>query len=463
LSAITQNPEAVLRELALFRARLAVFNKETVLWKALNLGCAHIEAFLNALLPYMQISQQLKPVPADAGRAALANDPEEELCAFKGAVWQPEIRDFSRVDDFLKVLVPLAWQLRLDVYDAAKGVYLPVFHTPVPQEAGSRYLLEYYPQVATRDLMLDSKQFSGLQEILGNADAVPKPGRENKLFAPMPLPFLSHLSREGDLLLVDSEESCFCHTELVRDRYIWRLQGPLEEHGFALKRRNLGCFDFKRSKGKQSISTVEGGCSSIYLLSHSKRLADIFIQHMEEKHCKKVCVLSEDRREGILVLHRNAKGFTTLFFRLGAIRRLCVPSWIAVAESSVNKLQDIFIDREINMPATSHEEIDWLAEDLLHYALPIMNEALTVGGMDNLYNRRFRVSELFRVAPNLFGPISCSLVYARLAGNPEFDRIADEIKQTLMKEEKEYYMELYTDLLDVCKKHLHPLDKDAPA
>jgi hypothetical protein len=54
-----------------------------------------------------------------------------------------------------------------------------------------------------------------------------------------------------------------------------------------------------------------------------------------------------------------------------------------------------------------------------------------------------------------------------LAGNPEFDRIADNVRRAIMAPEyqkrQEYYMELYTDLLDVCKKHLHPLDKDAPA
>jgi hypothetical protein len=92
-------------------------------------------------------------------------------------------------------LIPLAWQLRLDVYDAAKGVYLPTFHTPVPQEAGSRYLLKYYPTVATRDSMNDAAL--GIDHILGNPDVVLKPGRKNKLFAPMPLPFASHLSREG--------------------------------------------------------------------------------------------------------------------------------------------------------------------------------------------------------------------------------------------------------------------------
>jgi hypothetical protein len=359
------------------------------------------------------------------------------------------------VDDFLKVLVPLAWQLRLDVYDAAKGVYLPVFHTPVPQEAGSRYLLEYYPQVATRDLMLDAMQYYGIQEILGDANTVPKPGRQNKLFVPMPLPFLSHLSREGDLLLVDSKEKCFCHTRLVRDRYIWRLQGPLEEHGFVLKRRNLGCFKFLRNKGKQSISTTEGGCSSIYLSSHSKRMNDIFIKHLGREAPEESATIS---------------------LTLGEVRRFCVPSWKVVAEpfslyglpERYINIRDDYINREISMSVTSYEEIDWLAEDLLRYGVPMMNEVLTVNGVDNLYNKKWRSGEFFHyyLGKKPFVAISCALIYARLAGNPEFDDISDEIEQFLSGRDHEYYQKLrefHADLLDVCKKHLHPLDKDAPA
>jgi hypothetical protein len=327
-----------------------------------------------------------------------------------------------------------SWQLRLDIYDATKGVYLPVFHTPVPQEAGSRYLLEYYPTVATRDKAA-RRDFSddtawNAQHILGDADVLPKPGRKNKLLAPMPLPFTTHLSREGDLLAADSEESCLGHHNLICDRFIWRLQGPLAEHGFVLKRRNRGRFDFKRSKGKQLIE----GNSSPFLSGYSKRLTDIFIQHMGEKHCKKIV---------------GREGMATFALRLWNVRKLCVPSWVKVAKFSEY--------------VTSYEEIDWLAEDLLHYALPMMNEALTVRGMDNLYNKRFCVSDLFQVTSSMLETASCSLIYARLAGNSEFDRIVDEIRQIFMKEENEYYMEFYTDLFDVCKNHLQPLEKDAPA
>jgi hypothetical protein len=230
----------------------------------------------------------------------------------------------------------------------------------------------------------------------------------------------------------DSKEKCFGYYNLICDRFIWRLQGPLAEQGFVLKKRNRGHFEFRRSKGKQLIE----GTSWPHISGYSKRLTDIFIQYMGEKHCKKMV-----ESEGVLILFHN----------FWVIRKLCVPSWIEVVRHSDDKY------------ANSYEEIDWMTEDFLHYVLPMMNEALTVRGMDSLYNKRFSVSDFFRETFDPLNLASCMMIYARLAGNPEFDRIADDVRQVFMKYEKEYYLEFHADLLDVCKNHLQPLEKDAPA
>ncbi|MDR3054578.1 MAG: hypothetical protein LBU53_04150 [Zoogloeaceae bacterium] len=79
--------------------------------------------------------------------------PETELSQ-PYAFWKVEINDIGRMGELLAVLIPLARKLRLDVFDAALGFYLPALSMPVPRDEGSRFRLTYDPDIVTKGVML---------------------------------------------------------------------------------------------------------------------------------------------------------------------------------------------------------------------------------------------------------------------------------------------------------------------
>jgi hypothetical protein len=59
-------------------------------------------------------------------------------------VWQPELRKTARIEWLLKVLLPLAKELRLGVFDARFGIYIPAEdqRMPMPNQEGMDYRIE---------------------------------------------------------------------------------------------------------------------------------------------------------------------------------------------------------------------------------------------------------------------------------------------------------------------------------
>jgi hypothetical protein len=81
----------------------------------------------------------------------LSCDPRTKLATWEGALWRPEIEaddveEFvNGMEAFFSVLFPLARRLKLDIYDAMRGVYLPARGLALPPEEGWRYRLDFDP------------------------------------------------------------------------------------------------------------------------------------------------------------------------------------------------------------------------------------------------------------------------------------------------------------------------------
>ncbi|GHU27725.1 hypothetical protein AGMMS50256_08200 [Betaproteobacteria bacterium] len=72
---------------------------------------------------------------------------EERLRSWIHAVWQHNFEEPEEITGFLKILLPLTWGLRLDVYDETTGIYIPAERPPLPYEEGIAFLHEFYPEV----------------------------------------------------------------------------------------------------------------------------------------------------------------------------------------------------------------------------------------------------------------------------------------------------------------------------
>jgi hypothetical protein len=57
-------------------------------------------------------------------------------------VWQPELRKTARVERLLKVLLPLAKEWRLGVFDASFGIYIPAEDQRAQMQEGMDYRIE---------------------------------------------------------------------------------------------------------------------------------------------------------------------------------------------------------------------------------------------------------------------------------------------------------------------------------
>jgi hypothetical protein len=134
--------------------------------------------------------------------------------------------------------------------------------------------------------------------------------------------------------------------------------------------------------------------------------------------------------------------------------------------------------------ASNETEVEWRIADWLRYGLPVLEQMRTVGGMDRLFNDKSDIADLFRGEVSwktrFFLPqmpdsdVSAAheaaryaTIYARLAGNPEFEGIVhyieqcfagwpDERKRTLLQEQ-------YAGCVRVCRTRVQAVGKDAPA
>ncbi|MDR3158515.1 MAG: hypothetical protein LBU11_05805 [Zoogloeaceae bacterium] len=81
------------------------------------------------------------------------NDPVTYLKTCKWAVWQPEIYDMERLEEFFNELFPLARMLGLDIYDEFQMVYVSARCMGVPQERSNHYRFAFDPNI-TKPLAL---------------------------------------------------------------------------------------------------------------------------------------------------------------------------------------------------------------------------------------------------------------------------------------------------------------------
>jgi hypothetical protein len=97
------------------------------------------------------LSDYLEQFPASF---RLSCDPQTELASWEGALWRPEVEaddteEFvNGMEAFFSVLFPLARRLKLDIYDAMLGVYLPARGLALPRDEEQRYRLDFDPDAA---------------------------------------------------------------------------------------------------------------------------------------------------------------------------------------------------------------------------------------------------------------------------------------------------------------------------
>lgn len=73
----------------------------------------------------------------------IGGPPDLQLQRWTDALWTPEILRIDKMPELLSVLLPLARQLRLDVFDEEQGIYLPAMGLPLPEGEGDRYRMSF--------------------------------------------------------------------------------------------------------------------------------------------------------------------------------------------------------------------------------------------------------------------------------------------------------------------------------
>jgi hypothetical protein len=302
------------------------------------------------------------------------NDPESELSSWTLATWQPTLGDPRRIGELLRVLLPLARRLELQVFDAFQRIYLPgpdhyfmeeiTFAPikPVPVERAEVFQEACDPECAQEQKPFTQAEYSALfEEPLSVA-----------------LKAYGFAGKPG-------------YTE-ERIEFVRGTNGTEQSIGAHMSVRHLSC--------------------RIYLEVKSNRVRNIFKRW------------GEDVPE-----YRVPFGFgeNILYLPFDDIRVVAQPDWKNKNDYSIPSFSIL-----------TQEEANWMIEDLLQYGLPLLDRAWTVEDMDWLYNRNpltaryVRDVGLYITIPRpFFRRARLATIYARLAGNPAFDEIVRDFGQRM--------------------------------
>jgi hypothetical protein len=302
------------------------------------------------------------------------NDPAGELATCTSAVWQPKLKDPGRIRELLPVLLPLARRLELYVFDAFQRICLP-----------------------------------GQDEtfIQGNALSILEPRPLGRGLA-----FRRTYDPEAS-----QEQARFTETS-YSGLFEERLTAALGKHGFKKETRSSS-YSFMRRHGAGSAYSkqeIEAEASKrhldcqIWLRVFSERMRDIRARWSEKG------------------FNYGSRCGDFSMLNMWNMRIITQPDWVDPAKRF----------HEWRSPSIiTQEEANWLIEDLLLYGIPLLDRAWTVEGMDWLYNKNPAIARYFDVgyfisaSSGYFSRACLATIYARLAGNSDFDNIVRDFGQNI--------------------------------
>jgi hypothetical protein len=310
------------------------------------------------------------------------NDPANELTSYTLSVWQPRIKDSRQIRKLLKVLLPLARNLGLHVFDAFQRICLPCYDgryingyvsapwEPFPLDKGIAFRQEYDPDASKESLQrFTEKAYS-------------------KIFEKRLTATLGEYGFNQDL---DSHMLVFERRSGTDESYL------LQRIETDPSVRSLRCFT--------------------YLEVFSTRLCDILTRWLKKgfgtpKHPN----------------YRPSTHEEVFRASLWSLRKMAEPDWVEPEMRYISKLEPRI---------ETEEEADWLVEDLLQYGLSLLDGAWTVERVDWLYNQNPETARYFRDAAlhdnpkRLLRNACIATIYARLAGNPDFEDIVRDFGQRI--------------------------------
>ncbi|GHU36977.1 hypothetical protein AGMMS50256_34310 [Betaproteobacteria bacterium] len=347
-------------------------------------------------------------------------DPENELASCTTAAWQPKLKDSRRIGELLKVLMPLVRELQLDMFDAFQRIHLPGCDDywsryPLPDHRGHEFRQTYDPAAST---------------------------------VKQPVCF----TKKGRFNLFEK-----------------RLTEALGAHGFKrdINPRNatsLTNIEFTRRSDPNAESAPENTGEQRISVDLDRAFFDCSI--LLKSHSKRMLGLCRDWSQKYQEKFSHILGGRTLFMTLWDVQKIVYPVW------RCNK---------VGLKILTGEDADWVVEDLIRYGIPILDRIRTVDGVDWFYNRNpdtayfFRNPHMFDKDFNLkrefdYSGVYFSTVYARLAGNPDFDEIVRDFEQRIEAlpedfegfwgQTKQWHREKYALIVNLCRTELQAVSGD---
>ncbi|MDR3353344.1 MAG: hypothetical protein LBO00_10180 [Zoogloeaceae bacterium] len=349
------------------------------------------------------------------------NDPAAELKRFTGAVWQPEMYDWDKIVDFFDVLFPLARMLRLDVYDEAKGVYLPAWDIGLPLEESLRQRAAYDPnflKVETRSLTKDA----------------------------------------------------------IKKRFLEKLTGPLAEHGFKLIYVIEDEGDGQEPRGEyDGYKLWNESFTFHYENSGVDQVIDGYIHEKGVVRCYFKFFSGSQRLREIYIKHlgRNPDDIPPPYSGIPNLQ-LSLDKLLPDFQSGWNNPEEIEL-------ADTIEEVDWRVADILKIALPLMVKLRTLRGVEDFYynEKEFEDRLNYLTSDSFSWALAVAeTLHAHMIGNRErFEFLVQRIEKCLAQPFKDHddcdaltypgawdYQKKYAALVDKCRKGIIPqANPDDPA
>jgi hypothetical protein len=236
--------------------------------------------------------------------------------------------------------------------------------------------------------------------------------------------------------------------QLTKDslnEYVAKILTPiLDKHGFV---RHPQCFRCFRRK-------IDGGFQEIEASSMSYSYVMPLVCHVSfEQHSERIAAIRtqwNDFGDGL----PEPKYIDTLSMifslSLDNFRNMDMPGWKN-------------IDGWATELALSKEEADWIIDDTLRMGLSFLNRfrVFTVDDADRFFHEHSEFSDkLMNATGRSLADFVLTTIYARLAGKRDFEAVVRHFEQTI---ETDDGRKKFSQVVDVCRNHLQPVNGSEPA
>jgi hypothetical protein len=117
--------------------------------------------------------------------------------------------------------------------------------------------------------------------------------------------------------------------------------------------------------------------------------------------------------------------------------------------------------------ALSQEDVNWIIEDTLQMGLPFLDRfrVISVDDADRFFNEPNEFTDkLFLETGGSFFEIKNAMIYARLAGKRDFEAVVRRFEQFIdTHEDYSSAKKKYAEVVDICRRHLQPVNGSEPA